>query len=233
MIVLITPTGGRPKQFELCMQWMKRQTYTGRVLWIVIDDCIPVTTNTLDDNFRENWTIIKKYPAPIWQVGMNTQGRNLAVAINVIRHFPRSWIDAIFVIEDDDYYKPMYIEEMLNHLGSYDLVGQGSTIYYDVKRQLYKNNGNTKHASLFQTCFTINALDILETCLTNEFIDIEFFKRSINKNVFGGQPLSIGIKGLSGRAGIGMGHRMRSGAYDPNYSVLKDLLGDDYKYYVQ
>jgi len=30
-----------------------------------------------------------------------------------------------------------------------------------------------------------------------------------------------------------MGHRMRSGAYDPNYSVLKDLLGDDYKYYVQ
>lgn len=233
MIILITPTGGRPKQFELCMRWMKNQTYSGRVFWIVIDDCIPTTTDSLTDTFRDNWTIIKKYPVPSWSLGMNTQGRNLAVAINVIRHFPRSWVDAIFVIEDDDYYKPTYIEETLNRLGSYDLVGQGNTIYYDVNRLVYKNNFNKNHASLFQTCFTVNALDILETCLTNRFIDIEFFRRSINKFVFDGEPLSVGIKGLPGRAGIGIGHRMNNVTLDSDLRTLKELLGDDYKYYVQ
>lgn len=233
MLCLITPTGGRPKQFELCVQWMRNQTYKGRVIWIVIDDCLPLTTDILTETFRENWIIIKKHPVPTWTVGMNTQSRNLSVGINVIKAFPKSWVEAIFVIEDDDYYKPTYIEETLNRLGSYDVIGQGRTIYYNINQGMFKQHVNMAHSSLFQTCFTIDALPILESCFNNKFIDIEFFKRSINKNVFDGQPLSVGIKGLPGRAGIGMGHRMRSGTLDPTYSMLKELLGDDYKYYVQ
>lgn len=43
MIVLITPTGARKNQFELCMRWMLRQTYQGNVVWIIVDDPVPVT----------------------------------------------------------------------------------------------------------------------------------------------------------------------------------------------
>lgn len=233
MIVLITPTGGRPKQFELCMRWMKNQTYSGRVFWIVIDDCIPVTTNALDDNFRENWTIIKKYPVPIWQPGMNTQSRNLIVAVNLIHQFPRSWIDGIFIIEDDDYYTPEYLDEMVNKLHGYDVIGQGNTVYYNVPKQGFKINNNVNHSSLFQTGFTIDALPIFESCFSSRFIDIAFFQTTLNKNVFiQEKQLAVGIKGLLGRNGIGMGHRMRNPKLDYKYNVLKALLGDDYKYYI-
>jgi len=47
MIALITPTGARPKQIRLCAEWMKRQTYNGSVLWIVVDDAIPITVDLI------------------------------------------------------------------------------------------------------------------------------------------------------------------------------------------
>lgn len=232
MIALITPTGGRPKQFELCMKWMRNQTYKGRVFWIVIDDCVPVTTDDLKEDFKDDWIIIKKYPTPTWENGMNTQSRNLQVAVDIIKAFPRSWFKAIFIIEDDDYYKPTYIETMLNHLDTYDVIGQGYTIYYNVVQKIFKQHINMRHSSLFQTCFTINSLPIFEKCFGKKFIDIEFFNRSINKYIFDGEPLSIGIKGLPGREGIGMGHRMNIQSNDVDNSKLKDLIGEDYKYYI-
>ena len=45
MIALITPTGARERQIQLCAQWMKQQTYTGDVTWIIVDEAIPVTDN--------------------------------------------------------------------------------------------------------------------------------------------------------------------------------------------
>lgn len=233
MILLITPTGARPRQFELCVQWMRNQIYKGRVFWIIIDDCLPVTTDIISEDFRDNWTIIKKYPSPTWQRGMNTQGRNLQIAVNMIKRIPKSWIEAIFIIEDDDYYKPTYIEEMLKRLGSFDAIGQAHTIYYNVMTKGYKVNNNVKHASLFQTCFTIDALPVFESVLDSKFIDITFFQRMINTNVFEEEEqFAVGIKGLPGRDGIGMGHTTKSLISDNNCLYLQKLLGEDHKFYL-
>lgn len=244
MIVLITPTGGREEQFKLCLNWMKRQTYTGRVLWIVVDDCNPKTTNSLNLNFRDNWTIVKKYPRPVWREGDNTQGRNLHYAVNVIKALPKGWIEGIFIIEDDDYYKPTYLEEMLKQLKGFDIAGQSNSIYYNVYTRVYKvhKNGDSssKHASLFETCFSVNVLSLFEECLNQKWIDVAFWKTGKEQgkslNLFTNLQLAVGIKGMPGRHGIGIGHKLGmgfTGSKDTvDLSMLKTFVGEDYKYYV-
>lgn len=231
MIVLITPTGGRPKQFELCVQWMKRQTYTGKVVWIVVDDCVPITTDIITEDFREKWHIIKRHPKPVWRKGLNTQSRNLKIGIDIVKAFPQDWVEAIFIIEDDDYYRPTYLETMVKALQGFSLAGEVKTVYYNVNNRSFKINSNTAHTSLFQVCFAPNVIPAFESCFGDKFIDVNFCKKINNKNLFESVQLSIGIKGLPGRAGIGKGHVLK-GTPDSDLKKLKELLGQDYKYYV-
>ena len=232
MIVLITPTGGRPRQFELCCNWMRKQTYKGKVFWIVIDDCVPITSE-IKGIFPSNWTIVKKYPRPIWQNGMNTQGRNMKAGIDVVKCLPKKDIEAIFIIEDDDYYKPIYLEEMMKRMKNFTIIGETNTIYYHVVSKRYIVSHNMQHSSLFQTAFTVDAIPTLETCYAEKYIDILLFKKSNNICLFSANNLSIGIKGLPGRAGIGAGHNAKYNHNpDANLSKLKELIGADYRYYI-
>ena len=235
MIILLTPTGGRQRQFELCMQWMKQQTYSGKVVWVVIDDCEPKTTDTLTEDFRDTWSIIKRHPNPLWERGSNTQVRNLRIGIDIVKAFPSNWVEAIFIIEDDDYYKPEYLQTMVEMLQGYSVAGEIKTIYYNLKYKTYKDNANINHSSLFQTCFTVDAIPIFEKCLNisnrnNSFVDINFFKQAQNVNLFDKGKLAIGMKGMPGRAGIGSGHRVM-GTRDSDLNKLKELIGEDYKFY--
>lgn len=233
MIALITPTGARPDQIRLCAEFMKKQTFTGDVLWILIDDADPETTHVINDNFRKGWTIERYFPYPKWKLGTNTQARNLTVGINAVKDLD---VEAIFIIEDDDYYSPSYLEGMINAIKGYDVAGQLMTIYYDVVVKGWLRNGNRSHLSLFQIAFTkamipkfLRAME-----MSNKFIDMNFCRLTIDekRNFFNGKDLAIGIKGMPGRAGIGRGHRMdASYIADADYSVLRDLIGEDYLYY--
>lgn len=232
MIVLITPTGGRSKQFELCCTWMRKQTYTGKVLWIVVDDCIPYTTENTKD-FPDNWTIVKKYPFPSWKQGENTQSRNLKAGIDIVKKFPKDQIEGIFIIEDDDYYSAEYLEKMVVKLKGFDITGESFTTYYHIRAKKYDISKNALHASLFQTAFSFDMIPEFEKCYGEKFIDIKFFKNSKNVNLFSQENLAIGIKGLSGRTGIGSGHREQMYRNpDKNMEKLKELIGKDYLYYV-
>lgn len=238
MIALITATGGRPQQIRLCAEFMHKQTYQGKVLWILVDDVIPITIDSIPDNFREGWTIIKGYPEHKWKPGMNTQASNLLSGIDVLRLHVRdlTQIEAIFIIEDDDYYSSEYLSVMMTKLQGFDVAGQQNTVYYNPITRGWMRNGNYRHASLFQVAFTIKVLqNFKSTCaMGRKFIDMNFF-RSVQKekvNLFNGKDLAIGIKGLPGRAGIGMGHRMDVRLTpDPKFDKLKELIGEDYKYY--
>jgi hypothetical protein len=217
---------------------MSRQDYKKKVAWIIIDDAVPVTTDFIKEDFKHNWTIIKKVPAQKWRVGQNTQGRNLVVGVETVRELIKGGnrVDAVFIIEDDDYYSPKYLSAMMSKIGVYDLIGQTQTVYYDVVHRGWLRNGNTLHSSLFQVAFSTRVLSTFETMCINRprFIDIHFF-RAISKDkvhLFNGQDLAIGIKGLPGRAGIGMGHRMELRMKkDPHFIKLKEFIGNDYKYY--
>jgi hypothetical protein len=232
-IAIITPTGGRPKQIQLCAEFMHRQDYEGKVLWVIVDDVLPVTTKFISNEFRDNWKVLKIYPQKKWMPGLNTQASNLLKGIDIIAFFE---VDYVFIIEDDDYYSPQYLSVMMEKLKGCDVAGQMYTIYYDVVNRGWMRNGNVGHASLFQVAFRLSVLDTFKAICTqkNKFIDMSFF-RAINHrkvNLFDGQDLAIGIKGLPGRAGIGMGHRMDvKMTSDVNFEKLKELIGEDYKYY--
>lgn len=231
MIVLITPTGGRPRQFSNCVYWMSRQTYQGSVLWIIVDDCEPITTAFDKKILPENWNVVYRCPKPVWKKGENTQSRNLLEAIQLVSKLPE--VKGIFIIEDDDYYSPAYLEVMLEKLKGFDLAGEIKTIYYNLIDRSKYINKNINHSSLFQIVFKRKLIPVFEASCGNKFIDIKFCKAIKNKNLFAMEhPLSVGIKGMSGRAGIGIGHRKWSRFRpDPNLLQLKVLIGEDYKRY--
>lgn len=233
MIALITPTGGRERQIEFAARWMKNQTYSGQVLWVIIDDCYPSTIDLIPDNFREGWEIVKIKPQPYWKPGMNTQARNLRVGMSIVKNYD---VDYIFIIEDDDYYKPIYLERMMEHLKKHTVVGEADSIYYNISLKAWINHHNKKHCSLFQTAFHRNYIQLFTSCCTKEkeFIDCRFFRAVKTPHIFYEGTLSVGMKGLPGRAGIGMGHKVhRDYKADPEYKKLKELLGNDYQYYIQ
>lgn len=233
MIALITPTGGRQKQIELCAIWMKHQTYTGKVLWILVDDCVPVTSDCIPDDFREGWTIVKLYPTPSWQRGQrSTQSRNLSAALREVKKYKD--VESIFIIEDDDYYKSIYLERMMEKIKGFNIAGERDTIYYNVAARKWSCNPNHAWSSLFQTVISIDAMHDLQKCFNKEkFIDFLLFRRIQSKNLFNDDNLAVGIKGLPGRAGMGMGHSRIDGMEeDPNWEKLIELLGEDAKYYI-
>lgn len=237
MIALITPTGARERQIQLCAQWMKQQTYTGDVTWIIVDDAIPVTDNFIpagNGQFRDNWHITKIHPQPSWQPGQNTQGRNINTALNyVMACFDERTVDAIFIIEDDDYYSPRYLDEMMNRMAGFDAIGETHTIYYNVVLRRWIENQNAGWSSLFQTAFTFRVLRTFKQLLSEKFIDFSFFPAIENKLLFRAGNLAVGIKGQPGRAGIGAGHGwIKHMTDDGDGRKLIELLGDDAKYYM-
>ena len=230
MIALITPTGARKGQFELCKQWMKHQTYTGEVVWIVVDDGVPITID--NGVFRKDWTIVKIYPRPEWN-GNNTQARNIKVGVDWIKsNYREHTIEAIFIIEDDDYYKPIYLERMMSRLGNYSLLGETNTIYYNVQWRRYVTNPNLHHASLFQTAFTWDAIPLMKASYSDKFIDAKLWHLCRNKFLFFENFLSLGIKGMPGRGGIGAGHTLAmTMANDLGMNFLRKHIGNDAKFY--
>jgi len=227
MIALITPTGARPNQFKLCSLFMQRQTYQGEVVWVIVDDCIPITTDAVKEDFKDNWTIIKVYPKPPWHPSQNTQGRNISAGLNMLfKNYKTKDIEGIFIIEDDDYYRPVYLEKMVPRLSGVQATGERNTIYYNVYYRTYFINPNTGHSSLFQTAFTIEALSIFERYIGEQFIDMMFWSHLTKVNLFNDNNLSIGIKGIPGRYGIGAGHtRLRHMPRDYDWRYLVKLIG--------
>lgn len=261
MIALITPTGARAKQIRLCAEYMKKQNYEGGVFWLVVDDAQPRTSyiinadkeflwgangfieiTTLENkgDFRKNWEVVKIYPQPAWQPGQNTQARNLKAGIQFIKDF-KVPVDSIFIIEDDDWYSEKYLSEMVKRLKGFQVVGETNTIYYNIKDHTLRPNRNTRHASLFQTGFTLDVLPLFERVLEKQsrFIDLDFFKLLWgNKvNLLSNVRFSVGMKGLSGRPGIGVGHTIKVGNKPLKMSFakcmeLKELIGMDYLNYL-
>ena len=105
MLTLLTPTGRRQKQFELCEKWIARQTLQD-FNWIVDDDCDPVTATTLGQRV------------------IRTQCPHLGCTLgwNVRRGLEEGPFDRLLIIEDDCWYHPEYLatmNELFDH--GYDL----------------------------------------------------------------------------------------------------------------
>jgi glycosyltransferase involved in cell wall biosynthesis len=202
---------------------MERQTFTGEIQWIVVDDGQESTEAT------KGQIVVR--PQPRWQPGQITLARNILAALPLAIH------DKIVFIEDDDWYGPEYLARMAEALDhGCQIVGDVPARYYHVGSRLFREIGNRAHASLCQTGIRGDLISVLEELCDREekFLDIGLF-RSGHQPYFIRSEQSVGIKGLPGRRGIGIGHRPSGAQWkpDPNLAVLRSWIGSDAALYEQ
>lgn len=224
VITLVTATGGRREAFKLCEFYMSRQTYKGPIQWIVVDDCNPGTLVTRKQEY---------YRGPKeWSEGINTQRLNLDLALPKIKG------DYIFIIEDDDYYAPDYIQTHLALLQHAKVVGEAKSKYFNVAVPGWKVMPNKMHSSLAQTSFRKEMLPLFEKAVNsgNLYFDVTFWDRVHESQtpalLVTDKNLCVGIKGMKGRQGITGSHRSKDFMYDPDFKVLKEWIGNDANSYL-
>lgn len=215
MIYLLTPTGGRPEAFALLVRYVATQSYTGPMHWIVVDDCEPET----EMPERLPWHLRIQYVRPDWrwQPGQNTQA---ACLLEGLRYVP---LDAtLLIMEDDDVYLPAHVANMAQALENYELVGEGVARYYNISTQRQRTLPSARHASLAATGVRGSALSALwAVCgAAKKGIDFKLWQTFKGPKKLLDTANVVGIKGLPGRAGIGVGHRRDFGITDKS-----DVLG--------
>lgn len=220
MLTLLTATGCRPEAWAKCEAMAMRQTYTGAVHWIIVDDGAqpqPVTFK------RDNWQLTIVQPTPHWQPGHNTQARNLKEGLQFVQKNAK-----LVIWEDDDAYHPDWLERANVWLDKHDLVGEAPARYYNMKTKKYRRLGNDRHSSLCSTAMKGPAIELFAKELKPEvqFIDINLWKNYYGKKALYPTEMVTGIKGLPGRGGIGMGHKAEfNGNIDHNGAILRQWAG--------
>ena len=220
-ITIITLTGDRNKTFELTRQYTLAQTIPPDQ-WIIVDDGF----EPLPERLIEGADYIRRKP----KKGEGfTLIQNMKLAVSQIKG------DIILFFEDDDYYAPNYIETYCNYLKKYALVGEGCARYYHVPAQKYARLSNRNHASLAQTGFRKELLELFKSTLVGDpYVDLRFWKKASKYGCLfldteDKLKLHCSLKGLPGRKGIGIGHNKNFRPYvpDKNYKMLKRWVGED------
>lgn len=233
-ISLITPTGGRPGPLKLCEKFVHRFTLPANtcIEWIIVTDSADKNEWLPEEKSIPN-VITKIVRGPdIWREGFNTQRGNMNAGVEAVTG------DYIFVIEDDDYYHPEYLADMMHLLKRWDIVGEGQSIYYNLKERSWKCQNNLRHASLCQTGLIKTHLGLLSMAVNSGelYFDLKFHalveEHSIPRVITNYMGRCVGMKGLPGKGGIGVGHRARDFTPDPNFTKLKELVGEDYPLYL-
>ena len=223
-VTVITLTGDRPTAFGLCLKWMLHQTLQP-LQWIIVDDGkVPM---------------LMRYPGYTWYERreprtddpLHTLTVNMAVALPLIMG------DKILFMEDDEYYAPNYILQMDKLLDEHEIVGIGRSKYYHLPTGGYSRYNNMDHASLAQTGIRATFLPELREALAGDcWLDIRIWKAAGSRGfVFDDKDenLYVGMKGLPGRAGIGIGHRQKYNTHDsPPREILKGWAPDGFRYYM-
>lgn len=232
MISLITATGDRHEAMKLCARWMRQQTYRGDVEWIIVDDGHMTTAHV---DMPRSWNI-KTTKLP----GQDTPAKSMAM--NLLTGLSLSTGDPLFFIEDDDYYKPTYIEHVMDKMGDNDIIGQIELYYYNVAQQKYRP-ARCKGAALSMTACSRrlyhHLIEIVRLAYKEDRMDIDgrlwklaYLSPDAKIKHYDDELLAVGIKGLPGRKGASLIHRScRNFVQDTNYAMLKAWIGEDYQAY--
>jgi len=105
--------------------------------------------------------------------------------------------DVVLAWEDDDWYGPFYIQNMIEKWQSFKmphLFGLSRTVYYNLSLLRYKNLYHDGRASMFNTLISKDA-EFEWPPLNEKFLDIYLWKTIRNSKAFLSEQLdSIGIK---------------------------------------
>jgi hypothetical protein len=231
-LTLITPTADRQAALRMCQRWMQRQTFDGRVQWLIVDDGEHHSRPTL---VRDGWTVthVRKPRAANNNVSLSFRG-NLATGLM------RASSDRICIIEDDDHYKPSYLQWVSDSFDAgYELIGEARARYYDLRRGRWRRMANRRHASLCQTSFGRSAVvpwlagpsGQLRTSKRTT-VDIRLwrkFRRQLKTRLLRDSLHVTGMKCLPGRTGITHESSLRIERTQPDrdYAVLRNWVGSD------
>lgn len=223
---LLTTTGARPVAWRMCREWMKRQTYTGAVHWIIVDDGqFPQSTSDI----KQGWDVTVIRPEPHWKPGQNTQYRNLLAGLEVVDDYI-----PLAIIEDDDWYHPEWLSHCSKIIRDKVIAGESNNRYYNIRDRTYKRHLNAPDkASLCATVMVWDGTKALREQLQTGRAHRRFVDMSLWAEVGGGENIAevteytVGIKGYPGRGGIGGGHRKGEPAMqpDPNCARLFEWVG--------
>lgn len=219
---VITLTGGRPEAFALCRKYVGRQKGI-EFKWIVVSD----TELDLSGEGRQpdELYIMPKSTGP-------TIGPNLLYGLSKVRD------DYVAFMEDDDWYSENYLREMMKHAKEQPvIIGEMEACYYNVKHRRWRDMGNQRHASLAQTIVAHRLKPKLAEIIMQEpnHSDVAIW-HSVGPLVETPRTINcVGIKGMPGRAGMGVGHYMSGSGWKDDRSAekLRELIGDDAENYLQ
>lgn len=160
---------------------------------------------------------------------------NVRYRIGCERLFNVHKCDCVLFMEDDDWYRSDYIEQMVanwERIGKPVLFGVNNTVYYQLKMQKYSNYIHPGRASMMSTLVT---KDIMKMQFPNvKFLDAHIWAKYWGpKSAIQLPGLSIGIKHGMGICG-GDGHTTNTNLdmwynQDTDYAYLESAIGDDLK----
>lgn len=224
-LTLITPTCDRPAGFALAERWMRRQTVQPDD-WIVADGGTTPVTCTLGQRHIH-------HPRP---PGVGNFLGNLSAALDGAAG------EVLVFIEDDDWYAPTHLEQLLAQLAAAPLAlaaGDDDQRYYNVAQRswrTWKNVGACLCQTAIRQSVVPRLLELIRTCGerasygvdTNLWRSIPTAHRAIAKT-----HTVVGIKGLPGRTGLGVGHRPdEKWTADQDGAQLRAWVGADASRYL-
>jgi hypothetical protein len=227
-VTLLTPTGDRHHAFALCEQWMRRQTFRGRVQWVVVDDGGSPTTVTLQ---REGWqvTYIPRQK--------QADDPKHTLSVNMLAGLGHAQSGKIIMVEDDEWYHPTYVETMARWLDETELVGYGVDVYAHLCNLRWNQLPHERHASLNKTAFRASVIKAMTDVCQRRSPSIDHliwrtFKGSKRVHMVNERrtPLSVGWKGMPGRSGLLPAHQAESRIWRgsrPFEDHLEAWLGED------
>ena len=233
---VITCTGHRPEALELCKTWLLGQTYKD-FNWVTVTDNDPASA-VLQDGPVLSFSAPRpfRYYANTPPIVGNTLSVNYRRALEWV--YEHTDAEYFITAEDDDFYTPDYIEEVVEALHDSAVVGLSNVTYYNMRRQYYELK-NLNYAPLAFTAFRQEMLphmfEAIEDPSPYKTFDLKFWSlvRDLKQpycmiDCSGKFPLAVGMKGLPGRPGIGKGHRDTTAwKGDKNLEKLNDLMPCD------
>ncbi|NDW01316.1 rhamnan synthesis F family protein [Salipiger sp. PrR002] len=232
---IITPTGDRPEAFRQCIRMVATQTVQPQE-WIVVDDGrMPL----LERVSLPDWvTYVRRDPAP--------DDPPHTLSCNVLAALEHVSADRVLIVEDDDWYSPLYAEFMLPWLECYDLVGLNLIRYYHLQGRAWKHGHPPAHTAFAQSAFRRgHAWEHLAAVCRTGFPEVRekgvldrYWWHSFEgkKYLVDAHPcLHLGLKGGFGRPGLASGHDRAEVDYIPdrNGAYMEVVLGPDVVHYAR
>ena len=235
MITCITPTRDRSHIFPEIVTCINNQTVKPDK-WIIVDD----GTKPLSDDILSLSNVQVDYiRMPIPPKHLKTHTINARAGLHRVSE------GSVFIIDDDDYYAPTYIEKMSEYLSDHDIVGTSKEIEYSLHidggyQEINRHRFTTNHHTGFNTSILNHIYDVIDNS-DDPRMDLLVWDH-IKKNTYvkWAMPVFNPYICVSFKQwpdvhnGYCKNHRKSFlGSSDPHLISLKNLLGSDFDRYAK